>query len=236
MRCGMTATWLMIALAAVSDAADHTPTVDYDVRELCGFRLLVHPTAIEHADDLAGCLVELELQLTNIGRVVPDGPLTELRKVPFWIEWRVRPRGAAEVHVSAGWLRENGYNPDKLHAVEINNCRNFVDWSRQTQPWMVLHELSHAYHHRVLRSGHKGLQAAFEQAVESKRYEKVRHANGREERAYALSNVNEYFAELTEAYFGRNDFYPFRSDELKSHDPVGFATLRELWGEPVNRR
>jgi hypothetical protein len=231
--------WLVAIVGltvGISAGADYTPTVDYESRELCGFALRVHPMAIEHADDLAACLEELEGQLRNIQRVVPDAPLAELQKVPFWIEWRVKPRGAAEVHVSARWLRENGYNPDKLYGVEINNCRNFVDWSRTAQPWMVLHELAHAYHHRVLGSGHRPLRTAFAEAGEQQLYDSVLHVNGRRERAYALTNVDEYFAELTEAYFGKNDFYPFLPAELREHDPVGYGVLRDIWGEPVDRR
>jgi hypothetical protein len=37
-------------------------------------------------------------------------------------------------------------------------------------------------------------------------------------------------AECTEAFFTRNDFFPFTRDELKAHDPVMFALLEMLWG------
>ena len=40
----------------------------------------------------------------------------------------------------------------------------------------------------------------------------------------------EYFAEATEAYFSRNDFFPFNSSELKTHDPEMYDLLTELWG------
>ena len=47
----------------------------------------------------------------------------------------------------------------------------------------------------------------------------------------STTNQMEYFAELSEAYFYRNDFYPFLNAELKQHDPVGYALMVELWGE-----
>jgi Mlc titration factor MtfA (ptsG expression regulator) len=54
------------------------------------------------------------------------------------------------------------------------------------------------------------------------------------ERAYAMTTPQEYFAECTEAYFSRNDFFPFTRDELKQHDPEMFALLEKLWGvKPV---
>ena len=39
----------------------------------------------------------------------------------------------------------------------------------------------------------------------------------------------EYFAETTEAFFGRNDFFPFTRGELKTHDPDMFELLGKLW-------
>jgi len=53
---------------------------------------------------------------------------------------------------------------------------------------------------------------------------------GRKVRAYAANNDKEYFAEGTEAYFYRNDFYPFVRAELKEHDPVLHDLLEEIWG------
>ena len=43
----------------------------------------------------------------------------------------------------------NGFNPAKEKSVEISNLANFLKWSLH-QPWMVLHELAHSYHHQVL--------------------------------------------------------------------------------------
>ena len=43
-------------------------------------------------------------------------------------------------------------------------------------------------------------------------------------------NDQEYFAELTEAYFGTNDFYPFVRAELKQHDPKMYQVLEKVWG------
>ncbi|MFM7555866.1 MAG: hypothetical protein ACKPAH_11315 [Verrucomicrobiota bacterium] len=40
----------------------------------------------------------------------------------------------------------------------------------------------------------------------------------------------EYFAESTEAFFSRNDFFPFNRSELQQHDPAMDALLVRLWG------
>jgi Mlc titration factor MtfA (ptsG expression regulator) len=114
--------------------------------------------------------------------------------------------------------------------VEIANSKNFLDWTKQ-QPWMVLHELAHGYHHRFLENGfgNPRIEAAYRKALESKSYESVLHISGQKERAYALTDPMEYFAETSECYFGTNDFYPFVRAELHKHDPEMFKLLEELW-------
>ena len=122
-------------------------------------------------------------------------------------------------------------NPDKQKCVELANARNFLDWTLE-QPWMVLHELSHAYHHQFLRDGFDNplVKAAYDRAMKSKIYAKVLRISGREEKAYAASNPMEYFAEATEAFFGTNDFYPFVRSELRRHDPAAYDLLVKQWG------
>ena len=99
-----------------------------------------------------------------------------------------------------------------------------------------LHELAHAYHNRTVRMsfGNLEIKAAYEKAKASGKYERVERKDSegrsRMERAYAMTNPQEYFAECTEAYFTRNDFFPFTREELKQHDPEMFALLEKLWG------
>ena len=147
----------------------------------------------------------------------------------IWIEWAHPKHPCMCYHISPDWLREHGMNPQKAGAVEIANCKNFLKWTHE-QPWMVLHELAHGYHHQVLGHDHKEIRDCYEQAKASKSYESVLHWDGRKVRAYALRNDQEYFAELTEAYFGTNDFYPFVRAELKQHDPAMFEILEKVWG------
>ena len=93
---------------------------------------------------------------------------------------------------------------------------------------MVLHELSHGYHHQFLEGGFDNprVKAAYEHAMESQAL-RARPANsGQEEKAYAATNPMEYFAEASEAYFGTNDFFPFVRIELKRHDPSALRDAR----------
>ena len=97
-------------------------------------------------------------------------------------------------------------------------------------PMFILHELAHAYHDQVLGFDHAGIEAAYRRAVASKSYDAVKLYNGKTARAYAMTNAKEYFAETTEAFFGRNDVFPFTRAELARHDPVMCRLLARLWG------
>ncbi|WP_422924153.1 hypothetical protein [Singulisphaera sp. PoT] len=205
------------------------PTDHYVKKSVEGWVVYVNKDLLGGRKELGDrALRLLENKLFEIRRSVPPAALASLVKVPIWLGVDDGHAPCAEYHPNREWLIENGYNPDKAKGVEIGNAENFVQWSHD-QPSMILHELSHAYHDQVLGFHHRGVQDAFHKAVASKGYESVLRCNGRMDRAYALSNEQEYFAEASEAYFGTNDFYPFVRAELKKHDPVGFETLHEVW-------
>lgn len=208
----------------------YPPTSSYVKQTIQGFTVLINPEVLRHPPDAERMKAELESQLKVILHDLPAKAMERLKKVRLWVEWEKKPNGGAEFHVSRNWLQANGYNPEKAGDIEISNTRNFVNWSKSAQPCMVMHELAHAYHHLVLGEKHAGIDAAYKQAVDRKLYESVGYVLGGNKRAYALSNAKEYYAELTEAYFGKNDFYPFTRSELAKHDPVGFQLMESTWG------
>jgi hypothetical protein len=233
--------FVLLLLAPSARTADPKPPPwdpieRYEERKIEGFRVLVHKSLLARAQkDLCDAtLKELGHQLYEITRVVPAEALTKLRKVPIWVELAHPRHPCMCYHPSADWLREHLMNPDKAGAVEIANAKTFLDWTHQ-QPWMVLHELAHAYHFRVLGEDHAEIQACYEQAVASKKYESVLHHDGKKVRHYALTNDKEYFAEATEAYFGTNDYYPFVRAELKDFDPKMYDLLEKVWGVKKER-
>lgn len=210
-------------------AAKYTPTSGYKSRKILGWRVLINKQLWSAHPQLAKDVLKLlKYQLYQISRVVPQEALKELRQVPIWVEYKAPQYRCMCYHPSKQWLSNHNYNPEKAGSVEIANAENFLQWTLD-QPWMVLHELAHSYHHRVLGYDHEQIRKAYQGAVESKRYECVLHISGQMKRSYALNNDQEYFAESTEAFFGTNDFYPFVRPELQQHDPNMYQLLRELW-------
>ena len=53
--------------------------------------------------------------------------------------------------------------------------------------------------------------------------------NGRREKAYALNNDQEFFAEMSEAWWGTNDFFPFVRGEILESFPEVAALMRAAW-------
>ncbi|MFO1052924.1 MAG: hypothetical protein U1F36_11980 [Planctomycetota bacterium] len=201
-------------------------------REVEGFRVLVAKELLAHdpaRTELA--LRELQDQLYRVTRVVPDKALAELRKVPIWMSAESKTTCAA-YHPSREWLAQHeGYDPRMAEAVEIGNLQHFLDWTHE-QPFMLLHELAHAFHHRVLGYGHRGILDAFARAKADARWSQVLRSDGSHEKHYALTDEKEWFAEASESFFGTNDFFPFVHAELHELDAQADDMLAEAFGAP----
>lgn len=225
---------LLLPLLIGSSAA---PGADHETLEVLGWTVRVNPRLrLEQPTETRDALERLEGQLQQIVRVVPAEAVTELRKVTLWFNPPYQGTGPkAEYHPNEGWLRQNGRDPLMAKNVEFTNAAIFEKECRR-MPAFVLHELAHAYHDRVLHHNAE-IAAAYEAAKARGGYESVRRrdAEGRVtlDRAYAMANDREYFAETTEAYFGQNDFFPFDSTELKAHDPAMHALLGRMWKVPA---
>jgi len=220
--------------ASENAQSPHTfdPTDAYDQQKIEGWLVRVNKRLIAEHRDLADKSVELlKFQLYQITRMVPAPALEKIRTVPIWLEQHDPLVTCMCYHPNPEWVTRHGLNPAKARCVEIGNARRFLDWEK-TQPWMVLHELAHAYHDQFLPDGfdNADVRAAFESARDQKLYDHVLRGNGHSEKAYAVTNQMEYFAECSEAFFGTNDFYPFVRAEFKEHDPKGYEALSRAWG------
>lgn len=220
--------------------ADEQPD-RYEPFELLGFRGMMQAQWARSSPVQARrVLAALETDLKAIEAVVPGPALDLLRaRNTLWISPRLAERPGFSgrgmcFHESREWVSGHGLGAERFRGIEICNADDYLLW-RAEQPMMVLHELAHAYH-EAIRPDDDDLRAAFQQAVSSGRYERVAHVlagPGELRRAYAITNDREYFAELTEAYFGRNDFAPMDRPALLEFDPEGARAVSDAWARPA---
>lgn len=180
-------------------------------------------------------LALLTKELAAIAESLPPRRIAQLQGAVFWVDERV-PEGeiSAKVpvfHPAREWLVQHGLDPAMAGGIEVPNAKVFLE-SYSWEPWAIMHELAHFYHFNVLGNDNLVIRRAYEHARAAHLYQSVTRYDGTKQRAYALENEHEYFAELTEAYFGRNDYFPFIREELKAYDPEGYAMVETLWQLP----
>ncbi|MCA9117543.1 MAG: hypothetical protein KDA79_20880, partial [Planctomycetaceae bacterium] len=208
------------------------PTTFFDPidRNVEGWTVRVDPALLEgeYREEGELALKALANHLQRITWIVPEQQLAELRKLPIWLEREHPTLGNMQYHPARGWLVAHGHDPRLAKHVHIPRAADLT--SRRTwakHPYVVLHELAHAWHDQGPGFDDPKIKAAWEQAAADGIYEEVLLHTGKKVRHYGLTNQMEYFAESTEAYLGVNDFYPFVRAELAEHDPRMYALLAE---------
>ncbi len=203
------------------------------VQQIEGWTVHVDPAMLdgEHSKTGARALKMLANHLQRIAILLPEEQLAKMRKLEIWIEHRHPSLGAMQYHPSIGWLKSHGHDPRLAKKVHIPRAESLLSRHQMIKhPAVVLHELAHAYHDKYLGFDNPRVIEVYKKAKAAGIYEKVLLYTGKKVRHYALTDHKEYFAEGTEAYFYRNDFYPFVRAELKEHDPELHDLLRSIWG------
>jgi hypothetical protein len=176
-------------------------------------------------------LERLDCQLSTVTLLVPADRLTRLRQVTIWLDLTNGDLHSPQYHPSADWLLQHGYDTAMAKCVHIPDAKYFVNAKFQReQPFAVLHELAHSYHDQVLGFENADIVAAYNKFKQSGKYNSVLNISGKMEPHYALTDQKEFFAEMTETYFGANDFYPFNSAELNRDEPDLFKLMANIWG------
>lgn len=212
------------------------PLLAFDpvVKEIEGWKIHIDPALLndDPKSEESQSLEMLQNHLFFITHLVPEERLKELRTLEIWIEKENPGLRAMQYHPSRKWLVDNDHDPRLAKKVHIPVARALVSRSQiMKHPMVVLHELAHAYHDQILGFDDSRIMKVFQKAKESGKYRSVLLYNGKRVLHYGMTNHKEYFAEGTEAFFNRNDFYPFVQAELKSHDPDFHAVLEEIWGK-----
>lgn len=173
----------------------------------------------------------LTARLVAITIVVPEKSLAKLRAITIELDLDCGDLKPMQYHPDAGWLKEHGYSEMLAKCVHIPEVEAFLSpWENHRMPWVVLHELAHGFHDQTIGFDDPRVIAVWKKFCDSGKYQSVLTSPGHMREHYALTNQKEFFAEMTEAYFGSNDFYPFVAGELKQAEPETFALMAEIWG------
>lgn len=212
------------------------PSAHFDpvVREMEGWTVHIDPKLLtgEHAEEGARALKILANHLQRIAILVPKQSLQKLQRLEIWIEYdHPIDTEPGPYHPGVDWLVERGYDPRLAKKVHVTRAASLLERRHMLKhPAVILHELAHSYHDQVLGFDEPRIKAAYDRAMKAGIYNEVLDHTGNRVRHYAATNHREYFAEGTEAYFYRNDFYPFVRAELKQHDPELDKLLEAIWG------
>jgi hypothetical protein len=214
------------------DHADPPRPTSHTVRKIEGWNVRIDDRLLRAPHDVLGAraLRFLEGKLADIKIVLPADKLKALQSVTIVLDLTHGKLEAMQYHPSRGWLAINGYSPDLARCVHLPRAADLPTKRHVVeQPWAVLHELAHAYHDQVLGFDEPRIKDAYEKYKKSGDGDNTLLYNGKRVRHYALTDHKEFFAEMTEAYFGVNDFFPFNRAELKETEPEIYALMVQIW-------
>jgi PQQ-like domain len=212
--------------------AEPAKPTSHSTRKIEGWTVKIDDRLLQTPNEEVGkkALRFLENKLFDITVVVPKDRVRKLQKVTIVLDLSHGKLTSMQYHPSAGWLKANGYSPDLAKCVHLPRAADLpTKRNINEQPWVILHELAHAYHDQVLGFDNVRIREAYDNYKKSGHGDKTLLYNGKRVRHYALTNPKEFFAEMTEAYFGVNDFYPFTRAELRESEPEIYSLLREIW-------
>ena len=222
-------------------------TVDnygYATFEHEGFTFKLKSSLVE-TEAAKKAITHMKDDLDKIISFCPASALKVIKKNPIWMEESHKvSTSAAWYHKWEGYPASIGDLSAKRKCVEVTNYGYYVSWSNQNQPLMIFHELSHLYHDQGLGGDNNStINKAYKNAKDNGLYKGTAYRykttdpkskwdyKAAKDGAYCMTDAWEFFAEMSEAYWGENDYYPINYDDLKEYDPVAFSAMETIWGK-----
>jgi hypothetical protein len=189
----------------------------YEKFEMVDFKVFIERGCQDKFPDL---LEELNKDFAEVCRLLPEKALGLLRaKTAVWINDVLKYPGADKPEVGAwchwgpGFPVSRGDLAEKGGCVEVCQVEHYMLW-RSSQPALLLHELTHAFHcHNRAEIGDI-IDDAYKRAMASGLYDtSERMGRSSNSKPYGATNSAEFFAESSEAFFSskrfRNDYFPY---------------------------
>ncbi|MCF7734554.1 MAG: hypothetical protein K9N23_22920 [Akkermansiaceae bacterium] len=209
--------------------------IEHEVRQIEGWNVHVDVSLLDGKHKETGDLALRILgeRLHQIALRLPAEPVARMREVPIYFD-RNHPLGNAHYHPAPGWLKERGYDTAMGKAVQITGAASLIREARgPNNSSVILHELAHAYHDRVLGFDHPEILAGYGKFCDSRKFDRTPHVSGRRSSHYGLTDHKEYFAEMTETFFVGNDYFPFNHYQLFHEHRPSYDLIARVWGSEI---
>ena len=187
----------------------------------------------------------LTQDLSQMNRIINDDILNIMHSVAIWInisqdighpDGRIKGYGLS-FHHDPKWMIKNGIMIEKCRNIEIYSASDYMEW-RICQPLVLFHEFVHSFHCFIGRE-RRDIKKAYNLAMKNHLYDEVEHIVRKDKitkqeiimhvRGYAAMNHYEYFAQMSEAYFGKCNYYPFNKKQLKQYDTNAYQLCEKIW-------
>ena len=206
----------------------------FEIRNVEGWTVYTNRDVLEqHPGQSARTLEHLRWELYQIKLAAPAFAVSNMQEnTPIWIEYKEKVD--LSYHPSRRWLTGRGYTipKDPPSFMSLSVKTHVGDSYRH--PFVIFHEMAHGFDFHFIGKGRSygndECEKNYQRMMDEGKYEAVKIWNGRTGSHYARSNRMEYWAEITEAYFAVNDFYPFVRAELRQHDPRMARLVERYWG------
>ena len=131
--------------------------------------------------------------------------------------------------------RPAGEDAQRAACLVVGDVEAYCAAVRRNQPRLLWNRMAQLYYDCHLPDSLRQDIALAHALGRTELYSRVYASDGRklvrDQVPDAGRSARLYFGELTEAYWGENDFYPFDCEELERYDPRGFEALRAVYGE-----
>lgn len=134
-------------------------------------------------------------------------------------------------HGGQWYFRKGNRTAEKFdHSIVVRSASDYLRYTDDGALMTEIHELSHAYYYLHFARLYRSNLNAYKNAMTKNLYRQVENSWGTQiEKAYALTNEREYFAELAKIYWLHNDYYPFTREDLRAYDPEGYLMISQAF-------
>jgi hypothetical protein len=201
----------------------------YMVENIAGWTINVEDTVwLKRPSLTRECLAAIDKSLSKIAATLPPQSLERLRSIPIYLTDTRSVPAPVHTHRDKRWLAAHGEDIEKVNAVDICDPDKIVSYLATKDPGLLL-EFSFAYQQLFLTASDQDtLRQIYTSALSEGKYRLVASDRGVRQTPAAYDE-SQMFVSGSQAYWGRNDFYPFTRAELKEYDPKLHDFLKLVW-------